>query len=357
MNNLFVYSPLKSNGARDLVKAVGGRRLRNFDGLNFWDRGKKVVVPEDSIILNWGGRLPELDGIKVINGGGDVDNKKDELIQLLRKGIKIPTMVQSNPHQYGPSKNEWIPRRFQHAGGADLLSPPIKPGFWTMKLNLTEEFRIHSFDGLSIKAGRKDLRAGYTVAASEQEWKEKSATGALIAHPWWRSYDTGWFINYRSFKSSKDMREIAKQAVTALGLVFGAVDLGKDAENNIYVIEVNRAPGIENTTIDAYTRAIRRWTEKLANSPLQPVEEVPKVEAPPHAALDPDFFAAQHDQWREGINREVMERMLNGRNRGMAAQPFPPDPPAPIEEDVDDDDDLFGGDDYLDLDGDDGDDE
>jgi glutathione synthase/RimK-type ligase-like ATP-grasp enzyme len=54
-------------------------------------------------------------------------------------------------------------------------------------------------------------------------------------------------------------RNLAKKAVESLGLTFGAVDIGRKADNSLIVLEVNRAPGLEGNTINAYANAIVRY--------------------------------------------------------------------------------------------------
>ena len=77
------------------------------------------------------------------------------------------------------------------------------------------------------------------------------------AHPWIRSYEGGWRVLYDGISSKKKHRELAHRAVAALGLDFGAVDIGEAANGTLTVLEVNRAPGIEGGTVDAYAKALK----------------------------------------------------------------------------------------------------
>jgi hypothetical protein len=270
-DQLFVYCPNPSNGARDLVHALNATRLRNFDGLNFWSKRTKFTLPDNAAIINWGGRLPELDGIRVLNGGGNSEDKYQELITLVNN-VRTPNV-------YLVPRAGAIPRRRNHSGGTDIIKPPKMPAFYTQKLDFVSEVRIHSFSGKSIKAGQKKVRPGWKLAASEDEWlAAQKADIPLIAHPWWRSYNTGWFIDYTGFKSTPDMRQQALESVAALKLTFGAVDIGVTSSDVLYTLEVNRAPGIEGNTISAYTRAIGRWLKQEA-------QEDDGEEAAPPAAM------------------------------------------------------------------------
>ena len=53
------------------------------------------------------------------------------------------------------------------------------------------------------------------------------------------------------------LRDISRDAVTALGLEFGAVDIiYNDKSKKLFVLEVNTAPGIEGATVTKYKDAI-----------------------------------------------------------------------------------------------------
>lgn len=165
----------------------------------------------------------------------------------------IPTAVPA-------SSDVWIPRMFNHVGGDDLLQAPTAPDYFSKKLNLVEEYRIHSFDGRSIRAGRKVLRDGFVTGNPGAAPAPGTQIGPnQAASPWIRSFDGGWRINYDGFESSRAMRELAAAACTALNLVFGAVDIGLTRAGQLVVLEVNRAPGLEGGSIQAYASATTRW--------------------------------------------------------------------------------------------------
>ena len=66
-------------------------------------------------------------------------------------------------------------------------------------------------------------------------------------------------ISYDGEVVKQRHRDIAHQAIQALGLQFGAVDIGERADGSLLVLEVNRAAGVEGGTVEAYARAVRRW--------------------------------------------------------------------------------------------------
>lgn len=141
-----------------------------------------------------------------------------------------------------PPAEEWLGRRNNHMGGSDLLAPG-RADYFSRKEDIRDEYRLHIFGGKSIRAGHKVVREGFDAA-----------------HPWIRSFDAGWRIQYGGFSSTKHMREVSAGAVKALGLDFGAVDLGRCADGRLIVLEVNRRPGIEGGTTNAYASKIAEWS-------------------------------------------------------------------------------------------------
>ena len=153
---------------------------------------------------------------------------------------------------------EWVGRSNNHVGGADLLNPPAAPDYFVKKVQLTAEYRVHSFLGRSIRAGAKQLRDGYFVPGTRHP--NGPQFNGQQASPWIRTWDGGWRIVYDGVSASQAIRDLAHQAVAALGLQFGAVDIGQTADGTLLVLEVNRAPGLEGGTITRYVDAIQKWS-------------------------------------------------------------------------------------------------
>lgn len=252
----YVYCPRGSDGAFALVKALPATRLRKFDGLNFWDKAKPIKPEPGSAIICWGCMLPNLDGFKVLNSQQHKWVDKYQQAVALQQA-DIPTIATIPVGHYSAARMieaGYIKRTKDHTGGLDLLNPNTTPEFWVKKQNFKAEYRIHSFNGRSIRAGQKVPIEGFTPV-EERRWK----ANAGLLHPWVRSWDGGWKVSYNNFKSTAPMRALAAKAVKALGLTFGAVDIAEDQSGQLWVLEVNSAPGIEGNTIEAYKKAIERW--------------------------------------------------------------------------------------------------
>lgn len=299
---LYVYRRNASDSARDLADAlqVNARRISDLAKAHF-----NTGVRAGDFVVCWGDAYTGGNGIRVLNGGAIRTKYEDARILkearvatievLKEKPVARPAVAVvdpllalkedaedrfeafiSAPWRRGPVferglvelsqfitqvtqaarvpapvaqaavavQGEWIGRKNSHVGGADILQPTANADYYSKREMLTEEYRLHIFQGKSIRAGVKVKREGFE----------------RTAHEWVRSFDGGWRIKYDEFKSKKAMRELAVSAVAALGLDFGAVDMGKRADGSYIVLEVNRAPGVEGGTTETYARAIEKWT-------------------------------------------------------------------------------------------------
>lgn len=295
---LYVYRKEASTGARDLAEALGGLRYRALR------RPIEQRVRRGDTVVCWGEslQLPATLGVRVLNGGA-LRNKLQDAQRLAEAGVPTIEVSTTRPQapapQVGPdpalpifeeaktavedfleldfsrsnivyrdgvrdlaalltrfhgalsapipmvtvsNPTIWLPRLRNHVGGTDLMNPPSAPDFFVKKEDIRQEYRIHSFQGRSLRAGVKRPRDGQQ------------------AHDWIRSWDGGWRIVYDGVTSRQRHRDLAHSAVEALNLDFGAVDIGEKADGSLLVLEVNRAPGLEGGTIDAYVRAIQAWS-------------------------------------------------------------------------------------------------
>lgn len=237
---IHIFTPRASTGARDLAQAINAarpgaaRRVRNLDRVRAGDT-----------VVSWGAGTPAVPaGVRVINGVTPI-SKLTELRTLKEAGVRVPEFSPTRPVE----ADGWLARASDHVGGDDLLHPPPRPSFWTRWENLSNEFRVHVFkrrDGsfVSVRSGQKYPRAG------------------VRQHPWIRSWDAGWHLLYdeqaqRDLDRLKGCRDAARAAVNALGLDFGAVDVGWVSRlAKPIVLEVNRAPGNEGQTSVIYAREI-----------------------------------------------------------------------------------------------------
>lgn len=97
------------------------------------------------------------------------------------------------------------------------------------------EYRVHIFNGKSIRISEKAF-----------------GTTGETAH--------GCYTTIKPTGEIKHVRKAAKQAVAAVGLDFGAVDILAN-DDECWVLEVNAAPGLGGTMPRLYAEAFKNWKD------------------------------------------------------------------------------------------------
>lgn len=126
-------------------------------------------------------------------------------------------------------------------GGRQLMMVSDCP-LYTLYQKKRHEYRVHVFGGKVIDVVQKKKKAG-------------SASPTLNKI---RNVDDGWAFCHKDLqiKDVNRLNQIGIDAVKACGLHFGAVDvIWNEKQDKYYVVEVNTAPGLETSTIQAYANA------------------------------------------------------------------------------------------------------
>lgn len=121
---------------------------------------------------------------------------------------------------------------------------------YTRLVNRAREYRVHVFDGQVIDLQQKKRRVtGVTNDGNDSD-------GTI------KNLDNGWvFVRDDITPPPRSIFDVSIRAVQALGLDFGGVDvLVKDGQ--CYVLEINTAMGLEGSTINSYTNAIKRYANR-----------------------------------------------------------------------------------------------
>ena len=224
---IYIYSPRKSDGARHLVTEL--KRL-GMDVARLVSMGQ--AFKPDDLLVNWGAGAVAWPAITVLNKRRPANKYKE--LQVLSKN-NIPCVNASLTRQPG-----WLARRYHHHEANDLRANLATGDYYVEYRDTEAEFRVHVWKGLSIRFGVKIPRIPHP-------------------HPKWRSWSCGWRLAYTLDAGGEDraaIRKLAARAVQALGLDFGAVDIGSASKGKFFVFEVNTAPGIEGGTLVAYANKI-----------------------------------------------------------------------------------------------------
>lgn len=214
---------------------------------------RSVPRPNDTHVVNWGCSSVSDWNPHWLNHPLAVrtaTNKLKTFRCLHNHGVRTPLWTESqDTADHWLEQGETIVCRMELSsseGRGIIIAPPqhnfILPrsSLYTVHLKHEEEYRIHVFQGKVIKITLKcprTERPDFTI----------------------RSHSRGWALNTRS-RAPAQVSTQAISAVKAVGLDFGAVDIGyKVGENAAYVFEINTAPGLIESTTKAYMEAIHGY--------------------------------------------------------------------------------------------------
>jgi hypothetical protein len=190
---------------------------------------------KDQVVLN------RPDNVKIAS------NKLLTFQKFAEHGVKCPEWTTNYPEGIGGER--WFARKTLTGKSGDgivsfVLGEDIVAPLYTKYFKKKHEFRVHVFDGKVIdfvlKKKRLDVEVNYQV----------------------RNHDGGWVFCREGVIVPVVVLQEAIKAVAALGLTFGAVDVGyNEKKNEPCVFEVNTAPGIEGTTLYRYVKAFKEILE------------------------------------------------------------------------------------------------
>jgi hypothetical protein len=123
----------------------------------------------------------------------------------------------------------------------ELLEVPL----YSRYIFKTKEFRVHATTKKVLSTSRKIRDPNKQVTS----WKI-------------RSHDNGFIFQHNNIQPDEKRDELAIQAIKALNLDFGAVDIIEDKQGQLYVLEVNTAPGLEGQTVQVYIQALKELSHE-----------------------------------------------------------------------------------------------
>jgi len=248
-----------SKSARELTKYLGAKRLL-VTGSKF--RGKSTDV-----VINWGMGKGNVGSARQINNLHNVQlasNKLRTLNTLRAHNVSTP--------QWDTDKRWMVPEKlymarttlYGHSGQGivtgTLESLPQAP--------LYVEYipKVAEYRAIVVRAPSNDDGVTHNVVDFKKKKKRsspKDEDGNIIEeermeydeHIW--NLDGGYIFARNDFTIPSGGKQLGVDAVVALGLDFGAVDIIEDEEGKLYVLEVNTAFGIEGTTLELVGNAIK----------------------------------------------------------------------------------------------------
>lgn len=126
---------------------------------------------------------------------------------------------------------------------AEEVDHLVPAPLYTKYVPKKEEYRVHVFDGAVIDIQHKRKKKGFE--------DERNTRVRNIAN--------GYVFCREGLTEPAGIRELAIKAVDCLGLRFGGVDIAYNVKNSrLVVLEVNSNPGMQGTTLEKYSEAIKQ---------------------------------------------------------------------------------------------------
>lgn len=250
---LYPYN-MGSTSAKALAELLDVKRVRQV-GKFRWKPARKVINWGNSRIANW--MVPMAMG-DLINRPAQVELASDKVATFVKLAGHVPipdaTTIMSEAAGWlmaGPKfpglKHAVMCRTLTRANSgrgivvAETTEQLVPAPLYTRYTPKQQEYRVHVFKELGVV---------------DVQQKRRNADG--VTDPYIRNHDAGWVFCRENVHAPQSVLNAGVDAIMALGLDFGAVDIG--FHNNIgpCVYEVNTAPGLEGQTLSNYAQAFKQ---------------------------------------------------------------------------------------------------
>lgn len=259
---IFPYTQ-QSKSAKALADELGVKRLRRSNS--------EVKDAEDLLIINWGATSTPFDlHATFINKPSLVakaTNKLSFFSTIETYNVVHPNMKVNIPNftnhrmvaEAWISSNKIVCCREKLSSSnseglvlAETLSQLVDAPLYTLYTPKYSEYRVHVSNGNIIHVERKIWPSSRSDRPSD-----------------WRIRDvkSGFIFNKVTLASVPQVvKEQAVRAVKALDLDFGGVDvIWSKTYNKATVLEINTAPGIEDSDVKAYASSLRDIVKKIVS--------------------------------------------------------------------------------------------
>jgi len=247
MGRIVIYPyKIASASSKQLAGALrqhGRKILRVYPDRSF------VTRPDDTII-NWGStEVPTWTSDGMLNSTESVSravNKLTTFQVLAEAGVRTVPFTADQNEASGWSLVCERHKLKGHGGdgvrvcsGDEVWAAPL----YTKMLVPCEEYRVHVFNGEIIDYSKKYKRVNGEIIFTNDEFVKNRSSG-------WE------FLREVGRREGVCMRAV--QAVVALGLNFGSVDIIRH-ESKSYVLEVNTATGLSPKGLELYANKILEY--------------------------------------------------------------------------------------------------
>ena len=245
MKFVILYSNKSSKTGKDLL-----RKFSTVARKAFRKRTSKRYTAD--LVLRWGSteefpRLTSRVEINTLQATRNASDKKVMMQKLVEAGISTPDVLfdlqnvdQEELQDYKDESGKFYVRganqevRYTDSvrAGDLYVSRPVP--------NKRREYRVHVFDGKILEIYEKvPQQEGVTIFKAHNCRFERR--------------------NPENCRLSQEDQQMCIDAVNALGLTFGGVDILRDKDQNCFICEVNSSPALNSLNIERYFEKIMEY--------------------------------------------------------------------------------------------------
>lgn len=168
----------------------------------------------------------------------DFTTSRGDAINWIRSGVTVMARTQLNGHS-GQGIEILEP-------GIDVDEEFVEAPMYTKYIKKNAEYRVHVFGDEAFFVQKKARKLD--VPDDKVNWKVRNLNGGFI-------------YAHQNVEASPAIIKAAIDAIAALGLDFGAVDIIEKKNGECFVLEVNTACGLEGTTLEKYVEQFKLYEE------------------------------------------------------------------------------------------------
>lgn len=198
-------------------------------------------------IVSYG--VPCSSSLPTLNANAGRLNKFEELVRLQERGIPTIPFFDGMWEETPSAKEIYFGRKFKHTKGKDIFMWRKQKGtadYFTQYIPHVREFRVWAYRGRHLGTYEKVRKFKRGKNHPDMIWN-------------WRNGYAFEFVH----EPPEALKQIGRDAVSALDLDFGAVDVIEDKEGRYYVLELNTAPGVQGPRqgLQNLATKIAKWVE------------------------------------------------------------------------------------------------
>lgn len=323
---MYIY-PYKigSKSVNGLKEALNAKQIKL--------ENSKFVGSEDKNVIVWGNSYPfdEILKCNYLNNPNNIKLASNKLsfFNHLEGVVSIPDFTEDRQEAHKwleDGKNVVVREKLTGHSGQGLVIISDQDDWdeydhglaklYTLYIPKKQEYRVHVFRENVFDIQRKAIQNG--LSPEEVNFQVRTHNNGFI------------FVRNEDKKNYPEgLNQLAISTIENLGLDFGAVDIiYNEYRNTLYVLEVNTAPGLENTTLSSYIDVFSEYfdVEKKVNNPLlkdaQEIENMVDQRGPDRAAAV--WGVADHVrdlERRQHYNVNVRDDRIFG-NRAVQIEPL-----------------------------------